>query len=220
MTVLPVYIVLDTSASTIGSIYDLNIAALSMVDAFTLQPLLGETVWVSIVTFSNNAKVLVPLLPGRELKIPLITPGGGTSYGSAFRLLRKIIPSDIKRVRSTGNRVLRPVMFFISDGPPTDEWTRALEELNSPDFKEHPTIIAFGIGSADPEIIRKVGMSGGAFASSVRLPQESDYYSFFSQMRKMLTSTISSSVSSGEAAIPSPQRVFTTPIDEEWHSIL
>jgi hypothetical protein len=102
-------------------------------------------------------------------------------------------------------------MFFITDGSPIDpSWQDALHELQSPEFRERPTIVAFGIGSVDPSVLRAVGRGkGGAFMISERLGTGEAIGSIFAGLTSMLSSTVQSST-----ATPAP--ALSVSLSEEW----
>jgi uncharacterized protein YegL len=54
--------------------------------------------------------------------------------------------------------VNRPAVFLLTDGAPNrgDGWEPIHSSLVSEGFKQRPNILAFGIGQADAEVIRRV----------------------------------------------------------------
>lgn len=203
MTSLPVYLVADASSSLASDIHTVNEAIGSLFYSLSAEPSLADAVRVAVIQFASEAEEILPLSDIREItSIPAIKASGSTDYGAAFRLLRQIIPRDIAAMRIQGLQVFRPVMLFITDGSPTDpDWRDALQELQSPEFRERPTIIAFGIGSVDPSVLREVGSAnGGAFVVSSRLSTSGAIRSIFDGLSTMLSSTLQSSVSPGAPA--------------------
>jgi hypothetical protein len=43
--------------------------------------------------------------------------------------MKGVLERDLRRLRSDGYRVLRPVIIFAASGPPVDDWQPSLEEL-------------------------------------------------------------------------------------------
>ena len=112
-----------------------------------------------IIGFNESVRCYLEPSDLRQLEdMPELTASGNESYRAAFLELRKRIPSDVIKLKSEGYEVHRPAVFFLSDGFPTlpENWQAALADLKSEDFIERPNILAFGIGEADPEIIRQV----------------------------------------------------------------
>jgi uncharacterized protein YegL len=160
--VLPMYFVGDESHSMNGApIEAVNQGLLDLRDEVAKHPLIGKKVRFGIVTFADTAQTRLELCElSDELILPTLAPRGrGTSYASAFAALRVTIPADVALLKSSGYQVHRPSVFFLSDGLPTEResaWHAQLEELRDPNFAERPNVLAFGVGEADPDVIRRV----------------------------------------------------------------
>lgn len=158
--VLPFYIVLDESGSMAGeSIKAVNDALPDLWSAIAADPNVNDKTRVSILTFTDNATVLVPLTRMADLaNMPGVTAKGATSYGAAFQLLKKTIETDMRDLKNTGFQTIRPVCFFISDGEPTDPavWKSEHQKLTDPSFAYAPVIIAFGVAGATAATIKEV----------------------------------------------------------------
>ena len=128
-----------------------------VVDAVGASPTLSDVVRLGMIDFSDDAQVVLRLDDVRNVKsLPPCVARGGTSYASAFRLLRKEIESDVQQLKQDGYRVYRPAVFFITDGAPTDELSdlaAAFAELTDPDFRYRPNIIPFGVGEATKQLL-------------------------------------------------------------------
>ena len=165
--VLPVYLLLDVSASLTGVVDDLNDAVAALLTSLEGEPQVAEIARISIITFSDHAEAVLELceIASAASRMPRITAGGGTAYGPALRLARDRIGTDLDLLRSEGRRVFRPLLLFITDGAPTDtHWYQDLDALTDPGFPARPTILAFGFSSADPTILRRLaGTQGQAF---------------------------------------------------------
>ena len=158
--VLPFYILLDESGSMAGeSIQAVNEALPDLWSAISADPNVNDKTRVSIITFTDNASVLVPLTQMANLQnMPGVSAKGATSYGAAFSLLRTTIESDMKQLKSEGKQTIRPVCFFISDGEPTDPavWKNEHKKLTDSSFAYAPVIIAFGVAGATAATIKEV----------------------------------------------------------------
>ncbi|GGV97405.1 hypothetical protein GCM10015535_68710 [Streptomyces gelaticus] len=94
-----------------------------------------------------------------ETSLPKIKIRGLTSYEAAFEDLLTRIPADVRRLRGAGYKVHRPVVFFLSDGQPTDKeaWQqphgRLTDRARTPTA---PDIVACGIGDALASTMVKV----------------------------------------------------------------
>jgi uncharacterized protein YegL len=202
-SVLPVYVVIDTSASLMGIIDDVNQALAGLVDQLGSDAQISSKVRISIVSFSDQARLEMPMSTPSSETVPLLAAQGSTDYGSALRFIKELIPADIGRLKSEGERVYRPIMYFITDGMPVDQgWRNALDELEAESFGLRPTIVAMGFGSADPTVLRVLaGDVGHAFLVSQALEQRDAVQSIFVQVNSALRSTVASSTA-GRAGPP------------------
>jgi uncharacterized protein YegL len=162
--VLPIYFVGDESHSMAGEpIAAVNQGLIDLRDEVAKHPLLGKKVRFGIITFADTAQTRLELSElSEELMLPELSPRGrGTSYAAALEALRQAIPADIALLKSAGYQVHRPTVFFLSDGQPTepeDRWRTHLQELTT-GLREHPNILAFGVGEADAQVIARVASS-------------------------------------------------------------
>ena len=160
--VLPMYFVGDESHSMAGDpIAAVNQGLIDLRDEVAKHPLIGKKVRFGIITFADTAETRLDLSElSEDLVLPtLASRGRGTSYASAFEALRQTIPADVALLKSSGYQVHRPSVFFLSDGQPTDKaekWRARLDELKDPGFRERPNVLAFGVGDADPAVIREL----------------------------------------------------------------
>jgi uncharacterized protein YegL len=129
----------------------------------------------------------------------LSSSSAAASYGAAFRLLKDVLSHDVIELKKTGQRVYRPVVFFITDGSPTDpDWQESLRALSETSFSFHPTIIAVGFQSADPSILRQVaGERGQAFVLATAVSAADALSSIFHGVNDALASTVASSATGG-----------------------
>jgi uncharacterized protein YegL len=198
VTTLPTYLLVDTSASLTGDMDTINQALAELIDSLRQDPVLADSVRFALIQFASEAKEVVPLTKIYDLEsLPVLLASGGTNYGKALSLVHRLILRDVADLRQAGERIFRPLAFFITDGSPMDPlWRDALQELQATEFRERPTIVALGIGSVDPSVLREIASGkGGAFSVSSTLSTADAIISLFSGLTSMLTSTFKSSVS-------------------------
>lgn len=161
--IMPVYLVADTSLSMKYVIVKVEEGVADTLDVLESQPMLASKIRFSVQGFNSQAYTILPMCDPREtVAIPELVASGNTSYAAAFRLLKPRIEADVAALKAEGYKVYRPLVFFFSDGNPTDshaEWKAAHSELTSPAFAAHPNIIAYGIGEADASVIAQVATS-------------------------------------------------------------
>jgi uncharacterized protein YegL len=157
--VLPFYLVVDQSASLGGSpIATINMALRELHRTVTENPAAEHSAQLGIIGFSDTARTILPLSDLQAIsEIPALEAYGSTVYSNAFELLHGEIESDVHRLKADGGTVYRPVVFFVSDGQPTDgtSWRDSYSRLMN--STRHPKIVAFGIGSADPAVLAEMG---------------------------------------------------------------
>lgn len=159
---LPFYLLVDVSYSMKGSKIDAaNQICPDVAMAVASNPLMQDKIRFGIVTFSDEASVVLPVCDLSTLtRLPIFAVEGSTSYKSAFEKMRSTIKSDVDMLKDDSFLVHRPVVFFVSDGVPTDgehEWKSAYAELTDKEsFDYYPNIIPFGVGEADSETIQYI----------------------------------------------------------------
>jgi uncharacterized protein YegL len=165
---LPFYLVIDVSYSMDGeNLKAANDIMPELADAIARNPILSDKVRFSLVDFSDDARVQLPLcdLLDPNVVLPGLTVRGATSYAAAFRTLRHQIEQDVLQLKGDNFSVHRPAVFFVSDGSPSDsdqEWRSAFLELTEYDkptgtgFAMYPNVIPFGVDQADPKILQSL----------------------------------------------------------------
>ncbi|MFI7020223.1 VWA domain-containing protein [Streptomyces sp. NPDC050164] len=209
MQLLPFYMVCDESGSMAGGGVDaINAALPDLHQEISTNPSVADKTRFALIGFSTQASVLQPLADLSELtQLPSLSAGGVTSFGAAFRLLKDTIEKDVAGLKGEGHDVYRPVVFFLSDGIPTDEgWRTALSELNA--FRYAPKIIAFGISDADAATITEV-------ANFKAFIQQNDSISPAVALREFASSLTRSIVSSATSMAAQGGDGFQLQVDEQ-----
>lgn len=157
--VLPFYLVADESGSMGGAPIDsLNDALPGLHAAVTTDPFLADIARFGIIGFSDDASVIFPLTDLANVTgFPKLFPRALTNFGSAFKLIRETIDQDIANLKSEGVQPHRPLVFFFSDGEPTDMgWEKELQHLHDPSWNYHPNVVSFGLGDANPTVMKQI----------------------------------------------------------------
>lgn len=213
-TVLPVYLVVDVSASMMLSIGEVNLAIRSVVDALDAEPFAADRVRLSIIAFSDAAEVVLPLTTVHYIAIPPeLESKGGTSYAAALRVLRSSIDIDIESLKGDGYRVARPVAFFLTDGQSSDSWSDALEALTRGRYR--PTLLTFGIGDADPAaLVQLASRPELAFMAQRSVDRDAAIASFGKVIQNYVQSVSHSTQANiREIAVPVVPEFSTIPAD-------
>ena len=127
---LPVYLLVDTSGSMSGEpIEAVKNGVQVLVSTLRQDPYALETAFLSIITFDSEARQVVPLTELANFQIPAIEATGTTALGSALSLLANRIEMEVGRTTSEVKGDWKPIVFIMTDGSPTDDWRKGLEQL-------------------------------------------------------------------------------------------
>jgi uncharacterized protein YegL len=133
---LPVYLLLDTSGSMRGEpIQAVNVGLRTMLNALRQDPHALESVYICIITFDADVKVVLPLTALDELTLPEITTpdSGPTHFGRGLAVLCQRVDREVLRTTSDRKGDWMPLLFAMTDGSPSD---RQLYETMIPEVKK------------------------------------------------------------------------------------
>jgi uncharacterized protein YegL len=166
--VMPFYLMCDVSLSMTSDMNGLNDGLQRLRRAILAEPLANDVAYIAIATFSDIAKVVMPLERMSEQQVPTLSPQSGTNYGSAFRLLAQSIAQDTADLKARGLRVYRPCVFFLTDGEPQDrDWHQTFTSTLTYDsgtkvgMKGHPVFVPFGFRQAPEDVLKKLAYPQG-----------------------------------------------------------
>lgn len=161
--VMPFYLTCDVSCSMTNDMPALNDSLQRLKRAILADPATNDVAYISITTFSDIGKVVMPLGQMSEQHVPTLSPEGGTNYGAAFRTLAQAITQDTADLKARGLKVFRPCVFFLSDGEPLDhDWhqtfvsTLCYDPITKAGMKSHPIFVPFGFRDAPEGVLRKL----------------------------------------------------------------
>ncbi|MCP2167252.1 vWA domain-containing protein [Goodfellowiella coeruleoviolacea] len=158
--VMPCYVAYDLSFSMSDHLDELNAGLREFRGAVHADPSVAARIGVCLVGFAESARELRALCPADELP-ELFAPMScaGTDFGRAFTFLREIIDRDVCGLKAHRLRVHRPVVFFASDGRPTDPatWPAAFDALVDPAWAARPNVVAYGLGAVDQHTLNRIG---------------------------------------------------------------
>lgn len=213
LTCLPTYLVIDASSSMTPHQGVLNATLERLHRSLAMNPRVSEFAHVCVIAFSTDPHLVIPMTEMDRVPVmPEVICAGSTEYGKAFDLVRRCIDTDVSALRSAGWRVLRPAVFFLTDGAPTDrDWKARFDRLADPGWSRRPHVIAYGFGAADPAVLRQV------YTKMAFLADGSDSDSALSEAITSLLNTLISSSDQGRLTVPSETSGFKTiAIDTEY----
>ena len=129
---LPVYLVLDTSGSMSGEpIQAVQNGMQMLVSALRQDPQALESAFLSVITFDNSAKQVVPLTDLASFQMPSLNATGATELGAALTLVTDRAKSEVSKSTPEKKGDWRPLVFLMTDGGPNDGWQSGLADFQS-----------------------------------------------------------------------------------------
>lgn len=155
MRKLPVYVLLDTSASMEGGpMTALEVGVRTLVSALRQDPLALETVHLSVITFDRQARQVVPLTEIATFIPPQLVTGPATALGDALKLVALRSDIEVARTSADVKGDWKPMVFIMTDGMPTDDWQSGLVEFKKRKFG---AVVACAAGrDARTDILKKI----------------------------------------------------------------
>lgn len=152
---LPVYLLLDVSGSMSGEpIEAVKSGVQTLVSTLRQDPYALETAYLSVITFDDNARQLMPLTELSAFQTPSISSSGTTSLGQALSVLSDCIESEVAKTTPEVKGDWKPLIFIMTDGVPTDDWHRGLDKLRK---VRTGVIVACAAGhAADTSVLKQI----------------------------------------------------------------
>lgn len=136
---LPVYLLMDTSGSMKGEpIESVKVGLQSMLSTLRQDPFALESVYISLITFDKDVKVLNPLTEVEMFQLPDIeTPESGpTHLGAALEELCRRVDQEVRKNTEDEKGDWKPLLFIMTDGSPSDlkKYRDAIPEVRKRNF--------------------------------------------------------------------------------------
>jgi uncharacterized protein YegL len=161
--VMPFYLICDVSGSMYGDMEVLNDGVRRLRRAIVAEPVVDDVAQVCVMSFSDTAKVVMPMGQMSEREVPRLSVEGGTNYGTAFRALAQVIGEDSARLKGQGYKIYRPCAFFLTDGMPVDsDWhqtftsTLTYDRQTGRGMRAYPIFVPFGFRDAQDGVLRQL----------------------------------------------------------------
>lgn len=196
---LPTYLVIDISSSMAPYQDALNHTLDHLHVTLVTSPRVSEFAYMSIIAFSHEPLMVMEMTDLQSVpSMPQVLCGGGTQYGKAFELVKQRIDVDVPALNAQGKAVLRPAVFFLTDGAPMDSnWEAAFRRLVDPSSKRRPHVITYGFGQARQDVLAKVATKAAFLATG-----EADQQTALSQAISSLVNSLVASARAEEMRIP------------------
>jgi uncharacterized protein YegL len=162
-------------------------------DTLITSPQMMEFIHLSILEFNTRPQVIAGMINLDALdNVPVVSCKGATNYAPMFDKVRERIDIDVPNLAEARINVLRPVVFLLTDGEPTDQstevWTAALARLTDPAWRRHPHVITYGFGDASETVLTRVATLAAYVAEEGTSNSEALTLALSSMLHSMVTS--------------------------------
>ncbi len=206
--VLPIFLLVDVSYSMLqdDAIGAMNRSMPGLKEAIERDPTAGEMARISVITFSDTARTVLPLCDLQYADIPPVAPEAGTNFAAAFQYTRQEIENGLCGL-GKGTRFYTPIVFFMSDGDDNSglDWRNALHALTDRSWKFRPEIVTFGFADARPEQLAAISTKFAFIANNGSNPAE--------QVKEIIKALIGSIKVTSQSARSGGQPELTVPAD-------
>ena len=203
LQVFPFYLLCDTSKSMAGERIRAVNDGLPEIQAEILDdPIVEAKARVSVISFSTEANVDLPLTRLADIEaMPQLRAGGQTNYAKGMELARQQIENDVNQLIGDGFTVLRPCVYFLTDGRPGDSWRRIRDAwVDKSVNKFAPNVIGFGVANADEDTLKRVATQFSFIAADGVSPAVA-----LREVLRLVTTSIVSSTRNGEMRFNLPR---------------
>ena len=153
----PCVLVLDASYSMQGTrIEQLNAGLKIFEQNIKDDDIAAERVQTLIIKCGGTAEVVSDWTDAENFDPPNLLAVGGTPLGEAVKLARDEIEKRKVEYRNAGVVYLRPWVFIISDGMPTDDyWEKEANDLLNDERQNKLTTFSVAVDDGDVDILSK-----------------------------------------------------------------
>lgn len=180
---VPVYVLVDESVEMPGYLDAVNAGLAALPAALAQSPDTVGAIRLALLGYAGEVTVRIPLTGLTEASVvPALAPHSGCLLGPPLTDLRERLTADVDRCKNRNLVVARPLVVVLSTAPVQDptEWQAAHHALTDrASFRYAPTIVACGVGRADPATVARLATQPGqAFVAAPDLPMEYAVRSF------------------------------------------
>ena len=137
-------LLIDTSGSMSPDIDNLNRAINTFKENVSMDELSRKRVDVSVVTFDDTVKTVLPFTPISEMPDVRLDTGGLTGMGLGINQAIDLVKERNRLYQNMGTQCFKPWIFMITDGAPTDDISEARERIKNEESKGKLKFFAVG----------------------------------------------------------------------------
>ncbi|MDR1486425.1 MAG: VWA domain-containing protein [Deltaproteobacteria bacterium] len=155
MRKLPVYLLIDVSGSMHGEPIEAVKNGIQMLHSSLRSiPQALEVAYLSVITFADSAKQIIPLTEVAGFKPPTLKASGQTCLGAALLEVANAAKREVKKSTPEEKGDWKPLVFIMTDGIPTDNVDKGLEAFNAVSWG---MVLACAAGpSADTSVLQRI----------------------------------------------------------------
>lgn len=151
-------LLLDNSMSMRGSPIDqLNEGLKVFADELAADALASKRVEIAIVTF-GPVNTVQDFVTAQSFQAPTLNVAGDTPMGSAIETGLDMLRMRKDIYKANGISYYRPWVFLITDGGPTDQWSRAAQLVKEGEQSKAFSFYAVGVEGANMDVLGQISV--------------------------------------------------------------
>lgn len=159
----PCVLLVDCSASMgiSGAINEVNEGLRQFQNEVKEDELARNRADIAVVAFQEpGLRVEVPPVLARDFTAPTLAADGATPIGGAIHLGLDTIEARRSEYRSRGAQAYAAMMFLLTDGEPTDDYTHAVSEAHAMEARGKLNFFCIGTDEANFGILNQISPPG------------------------------------------------------------
>lgn len=125
-----------------------------LVSTLRSDPYALETAYLSVITFNSTAQQVEPLTELSAFQQPSLNASGCTALGEALTLLSQCADREVTKTTPEVKGDWKPLVFIMTDGEPTDDLNKGIEEFNK---RKWGVVVACAAGQgANTDTLKKI----------------------------------------------------------------